>query len=171
MLRLRALPIRAIASWTMIVMLIVPPSAWSQSRTSTQSSPPTIVFICQHGAAKSVIAAAYFNKLAAERHLNFRAIARGVTPQPGISASTIAGLQKDGVPSPNGKPQVLTREDVQQAARVIAFCPVPASLTNGHQVNSFDVPSPMEAYDQSRDAILVHVRELINQLARARTEN
>jgi len=40
-----------------------------------------------------VIAAAYFNKLAAERHLNFRAIARGVTPQLDTSASTLAELK------------------------------------------------------------------------------
>jgi hypothetical protein len=30
---------------------------------------PTIVFVCEHGAAKSLIATAYFNKLAAERRL------------------------------------------------------------------------------------------------------
>jgi len=72
------------------------------------------VFICEHGAAKSVIAAAYFNKLAAERHLNFHAIARGLTPQP---------------------------------------------------VESFDIPAPNDGYDVSRDAILVHVKALVDQLA------
>ncbi len=37
---------------------------------------PTILFICEHGAAKSVIAAAYFDKLAKERGLKYRAVFR-----------------------------------------------------------------------------------------------
>src|SRR5215813_9354941 len=36
-----------------------------------------VVFVCEHGAAKSVIATAYFNKLAAERGLAYRATFRG----------------------------------------------------------------------------------------------
>ena len=36
-----------------------------------------VVFVCEHGAAKSVVATAYFNKLAAERGLPFRATFRG----------------------------------------------------------------------------------------------
>ena len=42
---------------------------------------PTVVFVCEHGAAKSVIATAYFNKIAAERGLRARAVYRGVNPQ------------------------------------------------------------------------------------------
>jgi len=38
-----------------------------------------VVFVCEHGAAKSVVATAYFNKLAAERGLPFRATFRGTT--------------------------------------------------------------------------------------------
>src|SRR5215468_10992232 len=48
-----------------------------------------VVFICEHGAAKSVIASEYFNKLAAERGLAVRAIARGAVPQADLSVSTV----------------------------------------------------------------------------------
>ena len=34
-----------------------------------------IVFVCEHGAAKSIIAAAYFNKLAREMSIDSRAVA------------------------------------------------------------------------------------------------
>jgi arsenate reductase len=37
-----------------------------------------VVFVCEHGAAKSVIAAAYFNKLAKERNLPYEAVCRGM---------------------------------------------------------------------------------------------
>ena len=33
---------------------------------------PAVIFVCEHGAAKSLIAAAYFNKLAAERGMKER---------------------------------------------------------------------------------------------------
>ena len=37
------------------------------------SAEPTVVFVCEQGAAKSVIATSYFNKLARERGLPDRA--------------------------------------------------------------------------------------------------
>ena len=56
---------------------------------SLQSPPPptpaTVVFVCEHGAAKSLIATLYFNKLAAERGLAARAAFRGVDPQDALS--------------------------------------------------------------------------------------
>ncbi len=39
-----------------------------------------VVFVCEHGSAKSVIAAAFFDKLARERGLTLRAVARGTQP-------------------------------------------------------------------------------------------
>ncbi|HKJ40410.1 MAG TPA: hypothetical protein VJ972_16695 [Anaerolineales bacterium] len=39
----------------------------------TQTS--TIVFVCEHGSAKSIVASAYFNKLTAENGLDIRSIA------------------------------------------------------------------------------------------------
>ena len=45
------------------------------------TSAPAVVFVCEHGAAKSVVATAYFNKLAAERNLPFRATFRGTVPR------------------------------------------------------------------------------------------
>ena len=51
--------------------------------------PDTIVFVCEHGAAKSVVAAAQFNRLAEERHLPYRGIARGTEPQEDIAPKRI----------------------------------------------------------------------------------
>ena len=138
-------------------------SGCTHQRQASKSFPATIVFICEHGAAKSVIAAAYFNKVAAERHLNFHAIARGLTPQPDLSSAAVAGLEKDGVPFSKEKPRPFSPEEVQTAVRVIAFCPVPESLAEG-RLQSFDVPAPKDGYATSRDAIVVQVNALIEQL-------
>ena len=59
-----------------------------------------VVFVCEHGAAKSVVATAYFNKLAAERGLPFRATFRGTAPQDNLSVRAVEGLKADGVTVP-----------------------------------------------------------------------
>ena len=153
------------ACLALVIAAVLPAAAQTSAQPAPKQQPPkTVVFLCEHGAAKSVIAAAYFNKLAAERHLPFHAIARGTTPQEDLSKSAVEGLKKDGVAFPNEKPKVLSPDDAKKAVRVMSFCPVPDSLAN-KPVQKFDVPAPSEGYDKSRDEILKHVRELIDQLA------
>src|SRR5258705_12607867 len=65
--------------------------------TQAATSGPAVVFVCEHGAAKSVIATAYFNKLAAERGLPFRATFRGTAPQEELSVRAVEGLKADGL--------------------------------------------------------------------------
>jgi len=55
--------------------------------------PPAVE--AQNGGAKSVIATAYFNKLAAERRLPYRATFRGTSPQDELSVRVVAGLKED----------------------------------------------------------------------------
>ena len=136
----------------------------SLAQEQKQNAPtPTVVFICEHGAAKSVIAAAWFNKLASERHLPFHAIARGIAPQAELSEAAIAGLQRDGLSVPSGKPQRLTADDASRASRVVAFCPLPSPVKPS-RADVLDVPGPNDGYNQSRDAILVHVKALLDDL-------
>ena len=124
----------------------------------------TIVFVCEHGAAKSVVAAAEFNCLAEERHLPYRAIARGTEPQAEISISAANGRRADGLPVPGDTPQKLTAEEVAHAARVIAFCDVPPELAK--TVTRWDVPAVGDGYEKARDAIVAHVQSLLDELQR-----
>ena len=139
-------------------------------RPTLQASARPIVFVCEHGAARSVIAAAWFNKLAAEQHLAFRAVARGVTPQDDSSASTVAGLRRDGVEFPSDKPRGFTKAEADSAAAVVTFYPLPLAMRPDRPVPTFEVPAPGDGYDQSRNAILVHVRALLDELRAQRTE-
>ena len=137
--------------------------AVSQER-SVSSPPKTVVFVCEHGAARSVIAAAWFNKLAAEKHLAYHAVARGVTPQEELSTSTVAGLRREGVDFAADKPSGLTKSEADSAVRVMAFFALPSSMKPKRPESTFEVPAPGDGYDQSRDAILVHVRALLDDL-------
>src|SRR5262245_53036282 len=124
-----------------------------------------IVFVCEHGAALSVVSAAYFNKLAKEEHLNVHAIARGTAPQQDIAASAEKGLREDGVVSETKRPEALTEKDATGSLRIVAFCAIPDEYSKVATVLTWnDVPPTGVDYAAARDAILRHVRELIRDL-------
>ena len=132
---------------------------------SNATANPRIVFVCEHGAALSVVSAAYFNKIARQEHLPLHAIARGANPQKEIAISARQGLTADGVPFAPQTPQPLSIKEAAQARRVIAFCPLPARYSKLAPVESWsDVPPTAAGYALARDAILRHLHELFGQL-------
>ena len=128
---------------------------------------PAIVFVCEHGAGKSVIATAYFNKMAAERGLPVRATFRGTTPQDDLSVRAVAGLRADGVPVPSGKPAAIDAKDVAGATHIFAIgCTLPDNAQrSGKAADWSDVPDD-QGYGPMRDAIVGHVKQLLDQLQR-----
>ena len=129
----------------------------------------TVVFVCEHGAARSVIAAAYFNQIAAERHLPYHAVARGTSPQDGLSAPTVKGLEADGMPFDRTTPQGLSEADAGGAVRIVAFCPVPKAFSSLVRVDEHDdVPDISKDYSDARNKIVAYVTELIDELEQDR---
>ena len=151
-----------------VVALVWPGFAHSQSKNTERASMRhnvRIVFVCEHGAALSVVSAAYFNKIAREEHLELYAIARGTTPQKDVSVSAREGLKVDGVPFETKHPHALSGKDAAQARRIVAFCPIPPKYSRTAPVEIWDdVPVTGANYGLARDAILRHLRELFRQL-------
>ena len=125
----------------------------------------TVVFVCEHGAAKSVIATAYFNKIAAERGLRAHATYRGVNPQADLSVGALKGLRDDGLQVEEQKPSPITESDVDAATVIFAIgCTLPSIATaSGKAGNWKDVPDD-KGYAAQRDAIKKHVERLIEDL-------
>jgi len=93
-----------------------------------------ILFVCEHGSAKSVIAAAHFNRLAEERALPYRAIARGINPDSEIPEQVRVNLANDRLDVLTWEPRKVTEKDVREAAGVVTFgCrrPFPDRLAAG----------------------------------------
>jgi protein-tyrosine-phosphatase len=132
---------------------------------SSKTSDQTVVFVCEHGAAKSVIATAYFNELAAERGLRARAVYRGVNPQADLSAAALKGLERDGLHVDERKPSPLSQADVDSAAVIFAIgCALPDhARTSGKARTWNDVPDN-QGYSATRDAIKKHVERLVDEL-------
>lgn len=125
----------------------------------------TILFVCEHGAAKSIMAAAYFNQLANGHRLHLNAIARGAHPDGELSAATVNGLAWDGLEPGESHLQDLTREELLFAPRMISFFDVPSEFAQATTVEQWkDIPPVSQEYDKARDIILEHLPALPNKL-------
>ena len=126
------------------------------------SCPPVIVFVCEHGAAKSILAAAYFNRLASEMRSEVRAIARGTHPDQELSLQVVKGLTSDGLEPTESIPQRLTEADLVCAQQIITFCELPAEIHTNLRVDRWDdVPPVSENYEKARVAILERIRQIL----------
>jgi protein-tyrosine-phosphatase len=124
-----------------------------------------IIFVCEHGAAKSVIAAAYFNKMAQEMGADQWALARGTNPDEELSQVALAGLHADGLTPTEVKPQKLLPDEIEAAQRIVVFCELPEEYPKKAGTESWDdVPPVSENYEMSRNAILAHLRKMMNNL-------
>lgn len=147
-----------------MIQLITLIAGWA---VQTTQSGPAIVFVCEHGAAKSVIATAYFNKLAAERGLPYRATFRGTSPQDSLSVRAVEGLKADGISVPTGKPMSIGEVDIAAATHIFAIgCTLPdAARRSGKAADWSDVPDD-QGYGPMRDAIVRHVELLLAGLSK-----
>ena len=124
----------------------------------------TVLFVCEHGSAKSVVAAAHFNRIAADRGLPFRAISRGTEPDPEMAPATVGGLRGDGLKPDAPVPTKLKQADL--AVRVVTFCDLPPELQVAIPIERWDVPPVSTEYAQSREAMLAHIEKLLLELSR-----
>jgi arsenate reductase (thioredoxin) len=124
-----------------------------------------VVFVCEHGTVKSVIAAEWFNRRAAERGLPFRAVSRGVEPDAAIPAPVAANLRADGFDVSAFRPRRIDAA-AAQARAVVAIGVDPAGLPVGASVERWDgVPPASTDYAGSRDDMKRRIEALLDRLA------
>jgi protein-tyrosine-phosphatase len=128
---------------------------------------PTVLFVCQHGAAKSVVAAALWHGLAGDAGIALAAVARGTEPDSEVTPAARIGLSAEGVEVGDQRPRAVDGEDVRQAWRVITFGPdVPGSESSGVVVERWDDVPPVGAgYEAAREVIVGHLRALLAEAA------
>ena len=140
------------------------------SHGESQPQQKTVVFVCEHGAAKSVVAAAHFNRLARERRLPFRAISRGTSPDPEVPAFIRNGLKADAAPVASSfVPTRVSSGDTATAAHVITFdVKLPDDVQASATTNWTGVPNFSDGYGPARADIVTRVEALLRQVAGAR---
>jgi arsenate reductase (thioredoxin) len=131
----------------------------------TMAQDKKVIFVCEHGAAKSVIAASYFNKMAKERNLDYIAECRGTDPDSVVSKGAKDGLTKDNLFDPNTKPRKLSSIDTANVDRIILFTTLPSDLkTNIKTENWSNIQNIDADYEKRRNAIVKKINELLDSL-------
>jgi arsenate reductase (thioredoxin) len=140
---------------------------------ATQDAAPakavqSVLFMCPHGAAKSILASAYFTRLAAERGLRIRVVSRGTEPDPQVAPAVVAHLRGQGLPVPADPPRRVGQEDLAAADIVISVgCDLSGLDVAPERLKRWDdVPSPSEQPVAADAAIRAHVAALVEELAR-----
>ena len=125
-----------------------------------------VVFVCEHGAAKSVLAATYFNRLAELRGLSLRALARGTAPDSEIPGAVIAGMAREGLAPCTRVPTLLGSQDLLGALQVVSFDqPHIAALARPGSLTAWDGLPPVSAdFEVARAAIFAKVERLLADL-------
>jgi protein-tyrosine-phosphatase len=128
-----------------------------------------IVFLCPHGAAKSVIAAAYCQQLADRHNVPLRASAAGTEPDAEFSPAVLELLHTEGIEVADQRPRRVTPEELAAASRIISLgCDLDDLQTAGMVVERWDdVPPPSQNLLLARDLIRAHVEQLLETLRRA----
>lgn len=131
-----------------------------------QTQPKKIVFVCEHGAAKSIMAKAEFERLAKEKGIEVEVVSRGTTPDAEIAPGVRKGLLADGTDLGLAKPVKISAKDLEGAAAVVTFGP---NLTEWMPkgVKTLDwsaTPSPSKDYREARDYIRKQVEALVGEI-------
>jgi arsenate reductase len=120
------------------------------------------VFVCEHGAAKSVVAAAWLRRLAADAGIELQAVACGTDPADDLSTAAVDGLRRDGIEPAEPVPQPISTADIQAAWRVIALSPeIQPGALESVPFETWDVPAISDGYETARDDIVNRLRTLL----------
>jgi arsenate reductase len=127
-----------------------------------------VLFMCPHGAAKSVLASAYFERLAKERGLNVRVLSAGTEPDATVAPAVATHLQRQGYATSATTPRKATADDMAQADLVISLgCDLSGLPTpRGTLVQWDDVPAPSADFAKADEAIRAKVIALVDELVR-----
>lgn len=126
----------------------------------------TILFLCPHHAAKSVIAAALFNQMAAQFDLPFTADSAGTDPDAAVMPTVVDLLKHEGLDVSAHQPRKVTAGELHDAARIISMGCTADELSISPENIEFwgDVPPVSQEPERARDVIRAHVEHLINEL-------
>lgn len=130
----------------------------------TGAKPISVLFVCEHGYAKSMVASHFFERLAAKRGLSVVAVSRGITPESPVPPALVKNMAGDGFDVAGFQPVKLTPADVDRSDHVVAFN-VDLPAAKGAKVERWNVPALSESYPAARDAIVARLEGLLDRLS------
>ena len=126
---------------------------------------PSVLFVCLHGSAKSLIALEHFRRLAAERGVVVDADSAGTEPDADIPARVVQGLLAEGIDVRERRPRAVVQADVERASRVVTFACDLGNLARPELALERwdDVPAVSEDFKKARDVIVSRLPRLLDE--------
>lgn len=127
---------------------------------------PTVVFVCEHGSAKSVIAAVEFRRMVKESGLDVNILTRGTNPDSEIPTLVREGLKADGLDVGTLKPTKIAEKDLAGATKIVSFGPdlKPWLPTGGTVADWSATPSVNADYRAAQEFIKKQLEILLKDL-------
>lgn len=151
-------PLMIAAAGLMGVFLMRPEASPAGPRETAD-----VVFVCDHGSAKSLIAAEWFNRLAAERGSTLRAVSRGLTPDAAVPPEVAAGLRAEGFDVSSFRPRAFDASEADRARTVVSLgAAVTGSVPAVVRWNG--LPPATLRYQESASAIRARAEALLRDL-------
>jgi arsenate reductase len=132
----------------------------------TESTRPTVLFVCVHNAGRSQMAAGYLRELAGDR---IEVLSAGSEPADQVNPVAVKAMAEVGVDIATEQPKVLTTEAVQESDVVITMgCGDACPFFPGKRYEDWKLDDPagqgIEAVRPIRDEIRRRVEALIASL-------
>jgi len=170
-----------------VALVYAPAFAADSPTSSAKPAGPTVVFVCKYGSVKSLVATERFNRLAEQRGVAVRAIARAANPgtlHTEVIELVARQLALEGSNVANYQPRVLTPEEAAAAIRVVHILlqgepdpdsSVAAATAHVPEEQWDDVPSMLigpdgtvdttgHQYAKSRSQLIPHVDALFEEV-------
>ena len=123
--------------------------------------------MCLHGSAKSLIAAAYFNRLARQHGLDFAATTSGPEPDAEVPPNVIEGLHHHAISVGGYRPTMISAAGLADANLIVSFaCDAGMRLAPDKPVERWDeCPAVSDDFETAWRFITSRVERLFRRLA------
>lgn len=153
---------------TAALMLMLWVSVQTQALASDQRTDiQPILFVCEHGSVKSLLAKLLFEKTATREGLAIPVASRGTAPDAEVPEWMRSALERDGFEIGDWRPTALSETDIRSARHVVTFDVSSPSLGDAIIERWDGLPSVGEDYDAGREAIAARVEQLVAELKHA----
>ena len=139
---------------------------YAYCRRRVEAQGPAVLFVCLHGAAKSVIAAAYLDRLAKTNGLRVTAAAAGIEPDPAVAPAALGGLLREGIDVRGYRPTRLSPAALAAVSHVVTLgCDLGEPAPPGLPVERWDdIPPVSDGFEAAGAAIAARLPGLVGRL-------
>jgi protein-tyrosine-phosphatase len=154
----------------LVLLSAMAPFALQSQQQPVPATEGVVLFVCEHGTVKSLLAKLLFEEYAAQVGLPMRAESRGTAVDSVVPPWMRARLRANALPLGGFSPRALATQDLAVATYVVSF-DLPATVTAGAlapRARWDSLPPASQQFEASRDAIKARVHALVDSLHQAR---